>query len=73
MTDPVLTDADIAGPTWARLSFYLERRIAAIGRENENPEHDDVQTALRRGQIKAWRELLKLAKPPQSQDSLPGQ
>lgn len=73
MTDPVLSDADIASLTWSRLEAHIERRIAALSRENENPEHGEVQTNLRRGQIKAFRELLRLAKPPQSQDSLPGQ
>lgn len=65
-----LTDAERAGN--GRLFDHLETRIAGLQRENENPEKTEAQTALVRGQIKAFRELLRLKEPPRIQESLPG-
>lgn len=60
-----LTDAERTAAV--RLFDHIERRIAALQRENESPESTEAQTALRRGQIKAFREIERLSKPPKFQ------
>lgn len=65
-----LTNAEIAA--CARLFEHLETRIAALQRENENPNTDDVATGVLRGHIKGFREILRLQEP-RSQESPPGQ
>jgi hypothetical protein len=71
-----LTPSDRASDLWDRLTEYFERRIATLHNENENPHTDPnvdaVQTALRRGQIKAFREMLFIGRPPQSEELPPG-
>jgi hypothetical protein len=67
----VLTDAERASA--GRLFDQLESRIESLHRENENPERSEAQTAFARGQIKAFRELLRLKEPPKFQELPPGQ
>jgi hypothetical protein len=71
-----LTPSDRASALWQRLEEYWARRLETLHTENENthldPKVDAVQTALRRGHIKAFREMLHLGKPPQSEELPPG-
>lgn len=56
----VLTDADRASPLWDRLVHHFEDTIERLHRENEQESLDPVQTALKRGEIKALRRLMLL-------------
>jgi hypothetical protein len=71
-----LAPNDRASDLWKNLEEYFERRIATLHHENENPHVDPMvdatQTALRRGQIKAFRELLFIGRQPQSEELPPG-
>lgn len=66
----ILTDAERAA--CARLFDHFEARIATLQIENENPDRTEPQTALLRGQVKTFRELLRLKQPPRIQESPPG-
>lgn len=62
MTPFALTDAERASPLWDKLAERFAQRIATLSVENERPQ-DAEATAMLRGRIAAYRELLSLSKP----------
>jgi hypothetical protein len=57
-----LTEGERGSALWERLERHFIARIESLSRENESAHLDEVATAVKRGQIKSFRELLLLGK-----------
>lgn len=53
-----LNDLETRTPLWMRLREHLERRLADLRKQNDDPALDDTKTAVLRGRIAALNEVL---------------
>lgn len=58
---------DPQSPTWHAIERHALAQIAMLREKNDNPHTDATRTALFRGRIAAWKELLALASPVPAQ------
>jgi hypothetical protein len=65
-----LTDAERLSPLWGRIEAYCADRIQAIREEND-ADLDQIATARKRGQIEAFKQILRKGKT-KSQELPPG-
>lgn len=49
--------------TWIYVRDYCKKRLEELRRDNDNPNLDDLSTAILRGRIQFAKEILDLPKP----------
>lgn len=57
-------EIDFTSPTWRAIEAMAEKRVATLREANDSFQSTEQQTAIRRGQIAVWKEVLALAKAP---------
>lgn len=60
----MLDGLDVHTPTWKVIERWTRERIDGLRSKNDAISLDERQTAVLRGQIAAFKELLTLAEPP---------
>lgn len=55
-------ELDKYSPTWLFVETWAKEQIQRLREKNDSPNMNDAQTAVIRGKIKAYKELLDLPK-----------
>ena len=59
-----LSQNDLMNPLWLRIAEHLEFQLAKLRAENDDIALDEMQTAMKRGNIQFLRQFLALGKIP---------
>lgn len=56
-------ELDLYSGTWYYVRDYCKKRLDELRKDNDNPNFDDLLTAILRGRIQFAKEILDLSKP----------
>lgn len=68
MTKPAI---DFTSPTWHALQAMATQKLQALREQNDSTALDATATAVKRGRIAVWKELLDLATPKPAPEQAP--
>lgn len=62
---------DFTSPTWHAIQAMATTKLQELREQNDSQALDATATALKRGRIAAWKELLALADPQPTPEQQP--